>query len=81
MRVDAEIENVIDLFVQDRFRKAKCRNLAAHEAAAFILLVEKMEFVTKRCQVASDGQRSRARRRSARPFFRSARTALAASEA
>ena len=27
MRVDAEVENVIDLFVEDRFRQAKRRNL------------------------------------------------------
>src|SRR5437868_6859067 len=55
--MNTEVKNVIDLFVEDRFRQAKRGNLAEHESAAFILLVVKVYLVSERREVASNGQR------------------------
>ena len=60
MRVNAEVENVINFFIEHRFRQAKRRDLAEHKTAALVLLVKEMNLVTERGQIARDGQRSRA---------------------
>src|SRR5512141_1274859 len=59
MGVNAEVKDVIDLFIEHRFRQAKRRYLAEHEAAAFVLFVEQMDLVAERRQVASDRQACR----------------------
>src|SRR2546423_1525193 len=59
MRMDAHVENVVDLFVEYRFRQSKSRNLAEHKPAALVLFIEQMNFVTERCQVSPNCQRSR----------------------
>ena len=55
-RFDAEIEDVADLLVDDRFGQAKARHLGAHESAALPVGFENGDFVAERGQVAGDGQ-------------------------
>ncbi len=57
---DAEIEDVIAFLVDDRFRQAEFRNLRAHHAAGFRILVEHDAGVAHRREVARHRERSRA---------------------
>ena len=59
MSVNAKVEDVVDLFVENGLRQAKRRYLRKHKAAAFELLVEEMDLVAKRCKIARNGQRGR----------------------
>ena len=60
MSMNAEVEDVIDLFVKHGFGQAKRRDLAEHKSAALVLLVKQMDLVAKRGQISCDCQRSRA---------------------
>ena len=54
---DAEIEDVIAFLVDDAFRQAEFRNLRAHHAAGFRVLVEHDAVVTHRREIARHGKR------------------------
>ena len=54
---DAEIEDVIAFLVDDAFRQAEFRNLRAHHAAGFRVLVEHDAFVAHRGEVARHRER------------------------
>ena len=54
---DAEIEDVIALLVDDAFRQTEFRNLRAHHAAGFRILVEHDAFVAHRGQVPRHRER------------------------
>src|SRR5688500_11934434 len=60
MSMDAEIEYVIHLFLEDTLGKAERRYLAAHKTAAAFLFIVQMQFVSERGEVPGDGQRRRA---------------------
>src|SRR5580658_4785756 len=55
---NTETEDISDLFVDDRFRQAEFRNLAADHAAGAIVAVEDHDLVAQRRQIAGHGQRS-----------------------
>src|SRR4051812_10658270 len=57
--VDAEIENIIDLFVENPLRQAKGGYLAQHEPAAFVLFIEQVQLIPERCQVSRNRQACR----------------------
>src|SRR4051794_623726 len=57
--VDAEVQNIIDLFVEDPLRQAKGRYLAQHKAAAFVLFIEQVQLIPERCEVSRDRQARR----------------------
>src|SRR6185369_16502535 len=59
--LDAEIEDVIDLFVENGFGQAKRRYLRQHQAAALSQFVKKIDLVTQRSKVTCDSQRCGAR--------------------
>ena len=52
MRMDAEVENVIDLIIKHLLRKTKSRYLAPHKSPALFLFVVEVQFVPKRGEVA-----------------------------
>ncbi len=58
--LDAEIENVITFLVDHGFRQAEFRDLRAHHAAGFRILIEHDAFVAHRRKVARHGERGRA---------------------
>ena len=58
MSMDTEPKDVVNFLVEHAFGQTKRRDLAQHKPAAFVLLVEKVDLVTERCEVARDGQRS-----------------------
>jgi amidase len=61
MRVDAQPQYVIDLFVQHALRQPECRYLRQHKAAALELFVEKVHLVAERRKVARHRQARRPR--------------------
>jgi hypothetical protein len=60
MGFDPHVEDQVDLFVGDRFRQAKTRNLGPHHAAALAVTVEQYAAIAERHQIARDGKGSRA---------------------
>src|SRR5690606_2631634 len=56
MRMDAQIQNVIYLFIQDFLRKPECGNLAPHHSSSRNLLIKKMNFVPQRGKVPGHRQ-------------------------
>ena len=56
---DPHVEDVVDLFVQDRFRQTEGGHLAAHEAAACVLVVVEIDLVAERHQITGHGQGGR----------------------
>src|SRR5689334_25098604 len=52
-----EVEDVADLFINDRFRQPKFRNLRAHHATRERVRLEDHHLVAERQQVACDGKR------------------------
>ena len=55
--LDAQIEDVAGLLVDDFFRQAEARHLRAHEAARFRIGLEHGDVVAERREIACDGQR------------------------
>jgi hypothetical protein len=60
MRVHPHAENAVDFLVEHFFGEAEGGHLSADEAAGLGLVVEKVDAVTERQQVAGHGQRGRA---------------------
>src|ERR1700731_4099587 len=58
--LDAEIEDVVALFVDDGFRQPEAGYLRADHAAGFGVLVEHGAVIADRGEVARDGERRRA---------------------
>ena len=59
-KFDAEIEDVVAFLVDHRLRQAEFRDLRAHHAAGFRILVEHDAFVAERREIARHRERSRA---------------------
>ncbi len=55
--LDAEIEDVVAFFVDDRLRQAKARDLRADHAAGLGILIDHHARIAERCEVARDRQR------------------------
>ena len=58
--VYTHVEDIIDFLVEDLLRQAEGGDLGADEAAGRRLIVEEIDLVAKRQQVAGDGQGGRA---------------------
>ncbi len=56
-RLDAHVDDVADLLVDDRFRQAEFRDLGADHAAAPLVAVIEHDVVAERHQIARDGER------------------------
>ena len=70
--VDAHVEDVADLLVEDLLGQAERRDVDAHQAAGPRQLLEDRDLVAERHQVVGDRERRRARRRCSAtrlPFF------------
>ena len=61
--LDAHVDDVADLFVEDLFGQAERGDVDAHQAAGTRQLLEDRDLVAERHQIVGDGQRRRARRR------------------
>src|SRR5690606_3331808 len=59
-QLDAEVEDVADLLVDDGLGQAEMRDLAADEAARLRILLDDRDVVAERQQVAGDRERRRA---------------------
>ncbi len=59
--IDAEIEDVADLFVDHFFGQTETRHLRAHEPAAFLFGFENGDVIAERREITRDGQRRRPR--------------------
>ena len=59
MSINAHVENVIYLFIENGFGQPKGGDLAEHKTAAFFQLVEKMKLIAERCQISGNRQGSR----------------------
>ena len=58
-KFDADVEHVTDFLVDDRFRQAEFRNLAADHATRALIAVVDDAFVAERCEVTRDRERRR----------------------
>src|SRR4051812_45363904 len=58
--LDAEIEEIADLLVDDRFGEAEFRDLAADHAPGAPVAVIDNDLITERRQIARDSERGRA---------------------
>ncbi len=56
--VDAHVEDLVDLFVENVGRQAEGRDVGAHQAAGLVVLFEHDDFVAERQQVVGDGEGS-----------------------
>ena len=57
-KLDAEIEDVVAFLVDHRLRQAEFRDLRAHHAAGFRILIEHDAFVAHWCEIARHRERS-----------------------
>ncbi len=57
--LDAEMEDIVGFFVDHGFGQAEFRDLRAHHAARFGILIEHGAVIAERRQIARDGQRGR----------------------
>src|SRR5260370_35019654 len=60
LKLDADIENIVALFVDDGFRQPEARNLRADHPAGLGVLVEHGAVIAERGEIARDRERSRA---------------------
>jgi hypothetical protein len=60
-KLDAQVQDVADFFVDHLLGQAEARHLRAHEATGLLVAVEHRDRVALRRQVARHGQRGRAR--------------------
>ena len=57
LQIDAHIDDVVDLFVEDLGRKAETRNIGTHQSARRVECLEDRHLVAQRSKIVGDRQR------------------------